>query len=341
MTRHLFQCGKNSKCVSNFIRFHHYDACTDGWQTAAYTEELFPVFSDTNSYILMDESGECRGLYSRLDSLASVKQAEFDSQSMRASSVFSMLTTHGVLRSDGELFFKWIPRSIKDKIYNCKIVDIHGSDWMLACITRESNTIFIVDVSIDSCIEIRLNHDVKYCYTNKGKCYIIGREGIWRNSSLDGQDLVLIHGFKSKNKRIIMHGRSNNYMVVSVGEETVIFADEDVLPLDIKVRRCYTFPKCMVLETERGIFFSSTRADSNIASCISELFSEAGHDYLRHQTMIDPVLTVMAGKKECVKDLAGIICAYRKSSLHDDGVAFLLRNEPEFLIERMSRNEQE
>lgn len=341
MTRHLFQCGKNSRLVSNFIRLHHYDAYPDVWQTAAYTEELFPVFSDTNSYILMDESGECRGLYSRLDSLASFKKTEFDIQSMRASSIFSMLTTHGVLRSDGELFFKWIPRPVKDKIYNRKILDIHGSDWMLACIMRESKTIFLADISIDSCIEIPFNQDAQYCYINKGNCYIIGCEGIWRNSVLDGQNLVLVHAFKEKNKRIIVHGRSNNYMVISVGAETAIFAAEDALPLDIKVRRCYTFPKCMVLETERGIFFSSTRADSNIASCISELFSEAGHDYLGYQTIIDPALTVMAGRKERIKDLAGMICAYRKSSLHDDGVAFLLRSEPEFLIERMSRNEQE
>jgi hypothetical protein len=212
---------------------------------------------------------------------------------------------------------------------------------MLACIVKGSNIVFAVDVSIDSCIEMPFNHDAQYCYANKGNCYIIGREGVWRNSASNGGDFVLVYGFKSKNERIIMHGRSNNYMVVSAGTETVIFADEDVLPLDIKVRRCYTFPKCMVLETENGVFFSSTRADPNIAACISKLLSEAEHGHLRHQTMIDPILTVMAGRKEYVKDLAGMICAYRKSSLHDDGVSFLLRNEPEFMIERMSRNEQE
>lgn len=340
MTRHLFQCGQHSRIVSNFIKMHHYDACNDGWQTAAYTEELFPVFTDTNSYILMDEHGECRGLYSKLDSLASIGELEFDSTTMRASSIFSMLTTHGVLRSDGELFFKWIPKPLKDKIHNHKIKDIHGSDWMLSCIAQEPRTILVIDVSVDSCMEFDFESDAQYCYVNNKSCYIVGRDGVWRNSPVDGKDFVLIYSFKKKNNKIYLIGRSNNYMVIRAGKKTVIFAGEDVFPLDMQVRKCYTFPKCMVIQADTGFLFSTTRADSDMVACIKKYLLEVGDEHLAYQSMVDPALTVKAGRKEFIKDLAGFICTYRQSSLSDDDVCFILRNEPEFFIERMSRNER-
>ena len=339
MTRHIFDRQTTTSVVKRFIRFHHYDVCHNAWQTASYTEELLPVFSDLNSYILLDAYGNCEGLYSRLESLLSMDNVEFDSITMRASSIFSILTTHGVLRSDGVLFFRWIPKSIKSRIFGRKIKDIHGSDWMLSCLVHEGNKALIVDISIDSCVEISLDINFEYCYVNGKTCYLIGSDGIWRHYLGQAGSFTLVHEFQNGSRHVEICGRSNNYMVVTNGEETVIFAGGDAVPLDIRVHRCYTFPKCMVLATDRSVFFSSMSSNSNVSSCITEWLNEQDRHSLRIQTLIDPLLTIMAGKKEHVKELAGQICAYRSSSLQEDDVNFLLRNEPEYFIERMSKND--